>query len=202
MKNKLLYILLILGLVFSEESFKKLPKFKLKTLDKKKIYLEEFYKDGPIAVNVWNLSCEPCKKEMKYLNEYHKKYAELGFEVVSINIDTPRSISKVKSYIKSAKFDFTILSDPRSEFFRKTGGNIMPYLVLINSDGTIFKRKVGFSPGEEKKLEQEIIDLLVHNKIELPPVIKPKLKTKKLVHNKIELPPVIEPKLKTKKNAQ
>ena len=177
MKNKLIYLLIIIGFIFSQESADKLPDFRFKTLDKKKIKLQEFYKDGPIAVNVWNLSCEPCKKEMKYLNDYHKKYSALGFEVVSINIDTPRSISKVKSYIKAAKFDFSILSDPRQEFFKKTGGKVMPYLVLINSDGTIFKRKVGFSAGEEKKLEQEIIDLLVHNKIELPPVVKPKLKT-------------------------
>ena len=177
MKNRLIFLFLILGFIFSEEAVDKLPSFKFKTLDKKKVKLEEFYKDGPIAVNVWNLSCEPCKKEMKYLNDYHKKYKELGFEVVSVNIDTPRSISKVKSYIKSAKFDFPILSDPRQNFFKKTGGKVMPYLVFINSDGTIFKRKVGFNPGEEKKLEQEIIDLLVHNKIELPPVVKPKLKT-------------------------
>ena len=176
MISRLFYIFLIISLVFSEESSEKLRDFKFKTLDKKKVYLKEFYKDGPIAVNVWNLSCEPCKKEMKYLNDYHKKYAKQGFEVVSINIDTPRSISKVKSYIKSAKFDFEILSDPRSEFFRKTGGKVMPYLVLINSDGTIFKRKVGFNPGEEKKLEKDIVDLLVHNKIELPPVVKPKQK--------------------------
>ena len=163
MKNKLIYIYLILGLVFSEESLNKLPKFKLQTLDKKKVYLDEFYKDGPIAVNVWNLSCEPCKKEMKYLNEYHKKYADKGFEVVSINIDTPRSVSKVKSYVKSAKFDFTVLLDKRNIFFKKTGGKIMPYLVLINPDGTIFKRKVGFNPGEEKKLEKDILDLINHN---------------------------------------
>ena len=185
MKNKLIYLFLVLGFLFPEDTVNKLPDFKFKTLDKKKIKLEEFYKDGPIAVNVWNLSCEPCKKEMKYLNEYHKKYADKGFEVVSINIDTPRSISKVKSYIKASKFDFTVLSDPRQNFFKKTGGKVMPYLVLINSDGTIFKRKVGFSPGEEKKLEQEIIDLLVHNKIELPPIVKPKLKTEK------SAPPVI-----------
>ena len=178
MKNIILHMLLITGFIFSENTSEKLPNFKFKNLNKKKIELKEFYKDGPIAVNVWNLSCEPCKKEMKYLNDYHKKYADKGFEVVSINIDTPRSVSKVKSYIKSAKFDFTILSDPRSEFFRKTGGKIKPYLVLINSDGTIFKRKVGFSPGEEKKLEQDIIDLLVHNNIELSPVVKPGIKTK------------------------
>ena len=159
------FFILLITLIFSEEDMKKLPDFKFKTLDKKKIELKEFYKDGPIAVNVWNLSCEPCKKEMKYLNEYHKKYADKGFEVVSINIDTPRSVSKVKSYIKSTKFDFTVLSDPRAEFFRKTGGKIMPYLILVNSDGTIFKRKVGFNPGEEKKLEQEILDLISHNQI-------------------------------------
>ena len=177
MKNRLIYLFLLLGFLFSEDVANQLPDFKFKTLDKKKVKLKEFYKDGPIAVNVWNLSCEPCKKEMKYLNDYHEKYKELGFKVVSINIDTPRSISKVKSYIKASKFIFPVLSDPRQNFFKKTGGKVMPYLVLINSDGTIFKRKVGFNPGEEKKLEQEIIDLLVHNKIELPPVVKPKLKT-------------------------
>ena len=168
-KNRLICIFLILGFLFSEESSDQLPNFKLKTLDKKKIELKEFYKDGPIAVNVWNLSCEPCKKEMKYLDEYHKKYSDTGFEVVSINMDTPRGISKVKSYVKSTKFSFTVLSDPRAEFFRKTGGKVMPYLLLINSDGTIFKKKVGFNPGEEKKLEQEILDLLVHNKIDITP---------------------------------
>ena len=165
MKSTLLYITLIIGLVFSEGSSSKLANFKFKTLDKKKIELKEFYKDGPIAVNVWNLSCEPCKKEMKYLDEYHKKYSDKGFEVVSINMDTPRGISKVKSYVKSAKFSFTVLSDPRAEFFRKTGGKVMPYLVLINSDGTIFKKKVGFTPSEAKKLEQDILDLMTHNKI-------------------------------------
>ena len=43
----------------------------------------------------------------------------------------------------------------------------MPYLVLINSDGTIFKRKVGFSPGEEKKLEKDILDLINYNSPQL-----------------------------------
>ncbi len=167
MSKTLLYIFLIIGLIFPGESLKELPKFKFKTLNKKRVYLKEFYRDGPIAVNVWNLSCEPCKKEMKYLNEYHKKYANQGFEVVSINIDTPRTVSKVKSYIKSSKFDFTVLLDPNSNFLKKTGGGIMPYLVLINSDGTIFKRKVGFSPGEEKKLEKDILDLINYNSPQL-----------------------------------
>ena len=81
---------------------------------KKKIKMNTLAKDGPILINFWTMACEQCKKEMKYLNNFHNKYIEKGFQVFSINMDTPRSMSKVKSYVKSAEFDFTILSDPRS----------------------------------------------------------------------------------------
>ena len=61
------------------------------------------------------------------------------------------------------KWDFPVLSDPRAEFFRKTGGKVMPYLLLVNKDGTIFKRHVGFNPGEEVKLEAEIVEMIANN---------------------------------------
>jgi len=141
----------------------KLPNVKFKTLENKKTKLDSFFIDGPIAVNVWNLACEPCKKEMKYLSEFNTKYKELGFEVVSINIDSPRSMSKVKSFVKSMNYSFTVLSDPRAEFFRKTGGKVMPYLIFINKDGSIWKRHVGWNTGDEIKLEEEIIEILALN---------------------------------------
>ena len=59
------------------------------------------------------------KKEMKELDKLNIKYSERGFEVVSINIDNTRSMSKVKSYVNSQKYSFTVLSDPRAKFFRK-----------------------------------------------------------------------------------
>ncbi len=147
--------------VFAEGE--KLPKIKLKDLNNKRIELSSFYADGPVAINAWNMSCEPCKKEMKFLNDFHIKYKEQGFKFISVNIDSPRSMSKVKSYIKSMKWDFPVLSDPRAEFFRKTGGKVMPYLLLVNKDGTIFKRHVGFNPGEEVKLEAEIVEMIANN---------------------------------------
>ena len=170
--SKIFYILLIVAILFPENSSgDKLQSFRFRDLDRKKIKLKELYKDGPIAVNVWNLSCEPCKKEMKYLNEYHEKYKDKGFKVVSINTDHPRSLGLVKSYIEEVEFSFTVLSDPNSKFFQKTGGKIMPYLVLINSDGTIYKRKVGFNPNEVDKLHQDIINLLAYNNIDVTVVI-------------------------------
>jgi len=156
MKRLLIVLLLFNSLVLAD----KLPNVKFKNLENKKAVLDTFFVDGPIAVNVWNLACEPCKKEMKYLSEYNTKYKEMGFEVVSINIDSPRSMSKVKSFVKSMNYSFTVLSDPRAEFFRKTGGKVMPYLIFINKDGTIWKRHVGWNNGDEIKLEKEIIEIL------------------------------------------
>ena len=137
-----------------------LPNMKFKDLKNKKQSLSQYYSDGPILLNFWNLACEPCKKEMKELDKLHLKYEKQGFDVVSINIDNTRSMSKVKSYVNSQKYSFTVLSDPKAEFFRKMGGKVMPFVIIADSTGKIINRHVGYNPGDEKKLEEEIVHLL------------------------------------------
>ena len=137
-----------------------LPNMKFKDLKNKKQNLSQYYSDGPILLNFWNLACEPCKKEMKELDKLNIRYRDQGFDYVSINIDSTRSMSKVKSYIKSQKFSFTVLSDPKAELFRKMGGKVMPFVIIADSTGEIISRHVGYNPGDEKKLEEEIVHLL------------------------------------------
>ena len=138
-----------------------LPKIKLKNLENKKQELSQYYSDGPILINFWNLACEPCKKEMKELDKLHLKYENQGFDVVSINIDNTRNMSKVKSYVNSQKYAFSVLSDPRAELFRKMGGKVMPFVIITDSAGEIKNRHVGYNPGDEKELEKEILHLLI-----------------------------------------
>jgi len=137
-----------------------LPNMKFKDLKNKKQNLSQYYSDGPILLNFWNLACEPCKKEMKELDKLNKKYGAQGFEVVSINIDNTRSMSKVKSYVNSQKYSFTVLSDPKAEFFRKMGGKVMPFVIIADSTGEIINRHVGYNPGDEIRLEKEILHIL------------------------------------------
>ena len=79
---------------------------------------------------------DKCKKEMKHLSRINKEYSESGFQVVSINMDSPRTMKKVKQFTKSQKYSFKILSDPRMELFRKLGGNVMPLVVIVNIAGS------------------------------------------------------------------
>ena len=61
-----IFILLLCALGWPEKN--NLPKTRLKDLNNKKQELSNYYNDGPILLNFWNLACEPCKKEMKELN--------------------------------------------------------------------------------------------------------------------------------------
>ena len=161
MKKILIFIIICFCLLLSEnKGF--IPKIgKLKDIStNKKVEISELYKNKNIIFNFWNLACIPCRKEMKHLNVFNKKYNEYNFEVISINMDTPRSLSKVKSFIKSKNYSFTVLNDPRSELFRKLGASIMPFTVLVDKNGNIISRHTGYNPGDELKLEKELIEIL------------------------------------------
>ena len=173
MRFKILFIFIVIfSLGISEEnpgsvddikdvvSLEKLPDAILKDLDNKKVSMSKLIESKPTLISFWFLACEPCKKEMKYLDEFNKKYSESGFQVISINTDGSRALSSVEPFVDSKKYSFKVLSDPRSKYQRKLKGTSCPYTVMVNHEGNIVSRYVGYNPGDEVKLEKEIIKLI------------------------------------------
>ena len=164
---KIFTIFFVSSFLLAEDNVKAnemIPNVNLKDVNKKKVNLIELSKDYYVLFNFWNMACEPCKKEMKFLNQFHEKYNEHGFKVISINMDTPRSMSKVKKYVKSSKYSFEVLQDPRMDVFRKFGGSIMPFVVIADNKGNIVNKHIGFNLGDEKSLEEEIKELILFEK--------------------------------------
>ena len=112
--------------------------------------------DKTYVINFWATWCVPCKKVMKFLNEYHEKYAKENFKVLMINTDTPRSLAKVKSFIRSQKYSFNIGMDPNKVIAKKLNGMIMPTLILVDKNGIVKWRHQGYVPGEEIEIENQI----------------------------------------------
>tara|TARA_Y100000994_G_scaffold50493_1_gene39951 strand:+ start:2562 stop:3185 length:624 start_codon:yes stop_codon:yes gene_type:complete len=148
------------GIIKDIKKIEKLPSVILKDLDNKKVNIADFLESGPMLISFWFLACEPCKKEMKYLSEFNIKYAESGFKVISINTDGSRALSSVEPFVESKKYSFKVLSDPRSKYMRKLKGTSCPFTVMVDHNGNIVSRHVGYNPGDEKKLEKEIIELI------------------------------------------
>ena len=168
MKNNLISILFGLGLIFSKETTSEniIPNLKLKMLDGSKTTIHELVKDGPIMIDFWATWCVPCKKVMKFLDQYHQEYADEGFKVLMINQDTPRSIGKVKSYIRSQNHQFLVSLDPNKALAKKLNGLVMPTLILVDKGGAIKWRHQGYVPGEEVEIQRQIEDLIKENKVE------------------------------------
>ena len=149
-----------LDIVKIKEDLEYLPDEFLKDLDNKKVSIYDLLDARPALISFWFLACEPCKKEMKYLDEFNRKYADTGFQVISINTDGSRALSSVEPFVKSKKYSFKVLSDPRSKYQKKLKGASCPFTVMVDHRGVITSRHVGYNAGDEKKIEQEIIALI------------------------------------------
>ena len=134
--------------------------FSVTTVDNKQVELSELYNKGSLLVSFWALWCEPCKVEMRVLKDVYKKYKDRGFTILSINQDSPKSVSKVRAYISSQRINFPVALDPNSQFLQKLNGQSIPYSLLFNKEGEIVYKSVGYLPGDEINLEKEIQKLL------------------------------------------
>ena len=125
MKKYVTILLLLTGvLLFGRESSfgRAIPDLKIKLLNGKQTSIHDLLKDGPLLIDFWATWCKPCKKVMKHLDRYHQAYGNHGFKVLMINQDTPRSLGKVKSYIRSKKHTFYVGLDPNQETAKKLNG--------------------------------------------------------------------------------
>ena len=132
------------------------PTIKLKKLNGQSVMLQNYLKEGPVLINFWATWCAPCKKEMVYLDQFEKKYKDKGLTILAVSTDSQKSLSQVRSYIRSKKYTFEVFQDPNSQTFKKLNGNLMPTNILINKDGKILWRHYGYLPGDETEMEKEI----------------------------------------------
>ncbi len=142
------------------EQSKAVADFTLKDLDGKSASLYENLDTGPVLISFWATWCKPCLQEMPHLDEIAAKYDEHGLTTFAISIDKPRNKSRVRSYIKSKKYGFRTLLDPNQDAYRGLQGQSVPYVLLLDGSGEVVYVKVGYRPGDEKKLEEAIATLL------------------------------------------
>ena len=154
---KFLFLSFSVTLSFSQNIDKNII---LNPLMGKKIKLENYLSNGPVLINFWATWCAPCIKEMPYLDQFEKKYKDKGFSVLAVSVDNQKSLSQVRSFIKTKKFSFDIFLDPNMQIFKKLNGNLMPTNVLIDESGKVVWRHYGYLPGDEKKMEEQILNVL------------------------------------------
>jgi peroxiredoxin len=124
------------------------PSFELKTLDGKKLRLENL-RGKRVLLNFWATWCPPCKAEMPELERFYHQHKK-DIEVVAVNID---SQSNVKGYAKKLGLTFPILLDEKNEVNKDYGVLSIPTTYLIDEKGKIINLHIGsMSKNELNKL--------------------------------------------------
>jgi hypothetical protein len=63
----------------------------------------------------------------------------------------------------SQRYTMMVLLDPDDQIFKTLNGAEIPFSVLINRKGEIVQRHTGYLPGDERKFEEEIVQVISEN---------------------------------------
>jgi cytochrome c biogenesis protein CcmG, thiol:disulfide interchange protein DsbE len=140
---------------------KDIPSIKIKDVNGKEVDIQALTGNGkPVIFSFWATWCSPCKKELENINEviddWKKKY---NVEIVAISIDDARNAMKVKPYVDGKKWDFPVLLDINQDVKRNLNIPNVPYTLLIDKNGKIVYRHVGYTEGDEQVLEAKLAAL-------------------------------------------
>jgi thiol-disulfide isomerase/thioredoxin len=110
-------------------------------------------KGKPVLLNFWATWCTPCKIEMPWFEEFQKKYAAQGLEVVGINEDddakSPEIADQIKKVLANTGAEYTILMSDKKVGDAYGGLDVLPATFFIDRNGKIVAQAIGLASKDE-----------------------------------------------------
>jgi peroxiredoxin len=161
MKKNLLFLFALCLGVMANGQVSSLPAVTLKDMDGKDVNTADLSNDGkPILVCFWATWCSPCKKELNTYADYYDEWRkETGVKIYAVTIDDQRTVNSVKPYVNSVSWEYEILSDVNKTFSQAMGVNSPPHTFLLNGRGDIVWQHVGYTPGDEEEVHEQLLKL-------------------------------------------
>ncbi len=123
---------------------KRAPDFQLNNLDGQSVTLSSL-QGKPVLLNFWASWCGPCRSEMPFLEEVHRKWSAQGLTLVVVNIG--ESSNTVRDFMQSNGYSFLVLLDKEQEAALIYNVNGIPATFFIDKDGIIRGMQVGAFPS-------------------------------------------------------
>ena len=132
------------------------PDFTLATVAGDSLSLASL-KGQVVLVDFWATWCGPCIAEMPVLQQLYEDFDGRGVEIVAVSTDI--TTAKVPAFVDRHGLTFPILLSGLSvqALYRVTA---LPTLFVVDQRGTIRHVHVGYTPGTETQLIEEVEALL------------------------------------------
>jgi len=116
------------------------------------------YRGKIVIVDFWASWCVPCRRSFPWLNEMQSKYADQGLVVVGVNMDA--EAGEADAFLKEFPADFRIVTDPGGTLAKQFDVIAMPSSYVLNGDGDIVARHLGFKVKKQDEYEAAIRNAL------------------------------------------
>ncbi|HLC21387.1 MAG TPA: TlpA disulfide reductase family protein [Candidatus Methylomirabilis sp.] len=135
------------------------PDFALNRLDGKKVRLSDLRGKKVVLINFWATWCPPCRLEMPTMQQIYSEYGKKGFEVLAVNIE-PDAKQEIREFIKELRLTFPVLLDPDMAVTRKYRLIGLPVSLLIDRQGIIRSKDIGYHDWTDKESRRQVESLL------------------------------------------
>ena len=104
------------------------------------------YRGKVVILDFWATWCGPCRMEIPGFVALQTRYKGQGVEVIGVSVDD--SWAPVRQFIQAQNINYTVVLGDRN--VASTYGNIegIPTTFVIDKDGVIRARHVGYAPPE------------------------------------------------------
>ena len=141
----------------SAEVGQPLPQISLDTTDGKK-WSTSMAKGKVTYLTFFASWCGSCKRELPELNQWQKAFGKAGFEVVAVGVD--RNPKQSENFANQFNPVYPVALDPDAMTMGLFNINAMPTSFLVDREGVIRHREVGFKKDEVALLQRKIQKLL------------------------------------------
>lgn len=111
-----------------------------------------------IYLDFWASWCVPCRKSFPFMNELSKRYDSEKFQVIAVNMDEEQA--DAEAFLAQYPAQFSIVTNPNNALAKKLNIPGLPVAYIINADGMILARHIGFNSSKKRKKLQQLDSLL------------------------------------------
>jgi len=134
------------------------PAFSLATFDPAQKVSLSAYRGKVVFIDFWASWCSPCRQSLPLYDKLGASYAAADFAILAISLD--EEIDDAKAFLAEHPVKYTTLQNPQGDVAKAFDLKGMPSSYLIDRDGIVRARHVGFEPKDIDALKHEIADLI------------------------------------------
>jgi len=135
------------------------PEFSLPLLDEPGTLVSLNSSSGKVRyVDFWASWCAPCRISLPAIINLQNELSSEQFEVIAVNVDeNPRDAQR---FLRRYALKHNVLSDPQGEVAAKYELPGMPTSFLVDGNGRVVYRHLGFKENDIEIIKKQVLGLL------------------------------------------